>query len=64
VLQALILALLAQAPAARQPQSASKKPDACALLADADVRTVLGVTVKSTSRGPTTSAGCYCRSAI
>lgn len=41
---ALILALIAQAAAARQPPVA-KTPDACALLADADVRTVLGVSV-------------------
>jgi hypothetical protein len=41
----LILALLAQAPAAsRRP--AATKPDACALLADADVHAVLGVDVK------------------
>jgi hypothetical protein len=51
MLHALILALLAQAAAARQPPAA-KTPDACGLLADADVRTVLGVTV--TERQPGT----------
>jgi hypothetical protein len=50
MLYVLILALLAQAPAATQ-RPAAKKPDACALLADADVRTVLGVTVKERQPG-------------
>ena len=49
MLHVLILALLAQAPAAKPP--AAKKPDACALLADADVRTLLGVTVKERQPG-------------
>jgi hypothetical protein len=50
MLHVMILALLAQAPAARQPPAATK-PDACALLTDADVRTVLGVTVKERQAG-------------
>jgi hypothetical protein len=45
MLRVLILAWLAQTAAATQPPAANKR-DACALLADADVRTVLGVTVK------------------
>jgi len=45
MLHILMVVLLAQAPAAKQPP-ATRKPDACALLADADVRAVLGVTVK------------------
>jgi len=49
MLHVLILALLAQAPAVKPP--AAKKPDACALLADADVRTLLGVTVKERQPG-------------
>jgi hypothetical protein len=56
MLQVLILALLAPAPAARQPP-AVKKPDACALLADADVRTVLGVTVKERQPGTQQARG-------
>ena len=51
-----MLALLVQAPAARQPPAA-KKPDACALLADADVRTVLGVTVKERRPGTQQARG-------
>ena len=51
-----MLALLVQAPAARQPPAA-KKPDACALLADADVRTVLGVTVKERQPGTQQARG-------
>jgi len=50
LVRVLILALLAQAPAAQQPPAA-KTPDACALLADAEVRTVLGVTVKERRPG-------------
>jgi hypothetical protein len=50
MLQVLILGLLAQAPVVHQ-RPAAKKPDACALLADADVRTVLGVTVKQRQPG-------------
>jgi len=56
VLQALIVALLAQASAASQPPAA-KKPDACALLADADVRTVLGLTVKERQPGTQQARG-------
>jgi hypothetical protein len=51
MLHVLILGLLAPAPAVRQPPAA-KPPDACALLTDADVRAVLGVTV--TERQPGT----------
>jgi hypothetical protein len=40
-----MLALAAHAPAAAQPPAA-KTPDACALLADADIRAALGVTVR------------------
>ena len=56
MLQVLILALLAPAPAARQPP-AVKKPDACALLADADIRTVLGVSVKERQPGTQQARG-------
>jgi hypothetical protein len=52
----LMLALLGQAPAARHPPPA-KKPDACALLADADVRTALGVTVKERQPGTQQARG-------
>jgi hypothetical protein len=52
----LMIALLAQTPAARQPPAA-KTPDACALLADADVRTVLGVTVKERQPGTQQARG-------
>jgi hypothetical protein len=45
MLHLLMLALLAHAPAAMQ-SPAAKKPDACALLSDRDVRTTLGVDVK------------------
>jgi hypothetical protein len=55
MLPVLILALLAQAPAARPPSA--KKPDACALLTDADVRTVLGVTVKERQPGTQQARG-------
>jgi hypothetical protein len=56
MLHVLMLALLAQAPAARQPPPA-KKPDACALLADDDVRTVLGVMVKERQPGTQQARG-------
>jgi hypothetical protein len=46
MLHLLIVALVAQPAPARQPPAA-KKPNACALLADADVRAVLGVSVKA-----------------
>jgi hypothetical protein len=52
----LILALLSQAAAARQPPAA-KKPDACMLLADADVHAVLGVTVKERQPGTQQARG-------
>jgi hypothetical protein len=55
MLHVLMIALLAQAPAAGRP--AAKKPDACALLADADVRTVLGVTVKERQPGTQQARG-------
>jgi hypothetical protein len=45
----LLAALLAQAPAVAAPH-ATTQPDACALVADADVRAVLGVAV--TERRP------------
>ena len=45
MLHALILALVAQAAAATHPPAA-KTSDACALLADGDVRAVLGAPVK------------------
>jgi hypothetical protein len=41
-----VLALLAQTTAPAMLAPAAKKPDACALLSDADVRAVLGVAVK------------------
>lgn len=50
MLPLLILTLLAQSPAAKHPPAA-KTPDACALLDDADVRTALGVAVKSRQPG-------------
>ena len=56
MLHVLILALLAQAPAASRPPAA-KTPDACALLTDADVRTVLGVTVKERQPGTQQARG-------
>jgi hypothetical protein len=49
MLHILMVVLLAQAPGKQPP--AAKKPDACALLADADVRTALGVTVKERQPG-------------
>jgi hypothetical protein len=56
VLHILILALLAQAIAAKQPPATNKR-DACALLADADVRTVLGATVKERQPGTQEARG-------
>ena len=52
----LILALLAQAPAVKPPPAA-KKPDACALLTDGDIRAVLGVTVKERQPGTQQARG-------
>jgi len=49
MLHLLIVALVSQ-PVAVPQQPAVKKPDACALLADADVRAVLGVAVKERRR--------------
>jgi hypothetical protein len=52
VLHVVMLTLLTQAPAATLP-----KPDACALLADADVRTALGVEVKERQPGAQQAGG-------
>jgi hypothetical protein len=56
MLHFLIGALLAQPPAAARPP-AEKQPDACALLADGDVRTVLGVTVNERQPGTQQARG-------
>ena len=46
MLQALIVALLAQSPAAAvKPATGPARPDACALIADGDVRAALGTAV-------------------
>jgi hypothetical protein len=55
MLHILAVALLTQPPAAaKQPR---RKPDACALLADADVRAVLGATVKERRPGAHAARG-------
>lgn len=56
VVRALIIALVAQISLAR-PAADPNRPDACALLADADVRAVLGVPVTERHHGSHEASG-------